>query len=480
MRWFRHLSIFYKFNAIIVGMLLINIVVGFLATQTALELVEAQLEKRGAELAAYVGVLSSNDILLDDRYALYDRINKTRKNTDDVRYIIISDSAGGILAHTFHDGFPQGLQVYVPGTRYGASDTSVKSENSFYQVTKYESNEGRIREIIAPIENGAIGYVRVGLSEKATEQMMDKRMKEVALIIFLVCMIGAGGATYQAFVVIHPLRRLTQAAGQIRHGNFQVHAEVAAQDEVGKLATVFNEMAGSLQYKQEENDRLLEELRTKEMMRAELIRKLFTVQEEERKRISRELHDETGQLLASLLTYIKLLLSKVTDENQKNLLQSARDVAIDALGGLRRIAVELRPPVLDDLGLAAAMNKYMQNFSKQQGTNVHFTVPEGKLELGGEVSLALYRILQESLTNIAKHAEATNVYVSLIVAGRYIKLIIQDDGIGIDTDLDASYRNSHLGIYGMAERAELLGGSFELDSGLGGTTISITLLTHLR
>jgi signal transduction histidine kinase len=224
----------------------------------------------------------------------------------------------------------------------------------------------------------------------------------------------------------------------------------------------------------------VEELRAKEGLRAELIKKMFTVQEEERKRISRELHDETGQLLASLLAYMKLLLSKLTDEHQKQLLQRSRDVAIDALGSLRRIAVELRPPVLDDLGLATAMNRYIQNFSEQQDITIHFSAPEGKFELGNEVSLALYRIFQESLTNIAKHAKATNVYISLILVGEAIKLIIQDDGVGIDTDIVTSYRNNRLGIYGMSERAELLGGSLQLESGSGGTTISVTLPSHLR
>ena len=305
-------------------------------------------------------------------------------------------------------------------------------------------------------------------------------MRDIALLVLAVCLLGAGGATYQAFVIIEPLRRLTRAAEQIRQGNYSVRAENQGRDEVGKLSSVFNEMAGSLETKQAENDRLLEELRSKEMIRTELIKKLFTVQEEERKRISRELHDETGQLLASLLAYMKLLLSKLTDDVQRGLLQSARGVAIDALGGLRRIAVELRPPVLDDLGLPAAMNKYIQNFSQQQGIRVQFALPEAKLELGSEISLALYRILQESLTNIAKHAQAANVYVSLFSDKAEVKLVIQDDGIGLDEELEILYKNNRLGIYGMTERAELLGGSFNLATGSGGTTVYVTLPAFLE
>lgn len=473
MSWLKNFTLFYKLNAIILGMLLINGIVAVLVLQAALALVEDQMEKRGAELGAYVGVLSSNDILLEDRYSLMERINKTRQNTDDVRYIVITDSTGAILAHTFTDGFPQGLSVNIP-------EAAIKAGTGNYHVTKYDSNEGLIREITLPIENGAIGYVRIGLSEKSTLVMLERRMHDIALLVLAVCLLGAGGATYQAFVIVEPLRRLTRAAEEIRQGNYAVRAESQGRDEVGKLSAVFNEMAGSLETKQAENDRLLEELRSKEMIRTELIKKLFTVQEEERKRISRELHDETGQLLASLLAYMKLLLSKLTDDVQRGLLQSARDVAIDALGGLRRIAVELRPPVLDDLGLPAAMNKYMQNFGQQQGIRVHFALPEVKLELGSEISLALYRILQESLTNIAKHAHAANVYVSLISDGAEVKLVIQDDGIGLDEELETLYKNNRLGIYGMTERAELLGGNFNLETGSGGTTVCVTLPAFLE
>jgi signal transduction histidine kinase len=296
--------------------------------------------------------------------------------------------------------------------------------------------------------------------------------------ILLLSVLSAIGATYMAFVIVRPLRGLTQAAEQIGHGNFAVQTVSVSQDEVGKLSVVFNDMAKKLQEKQIENDRLLEELKIKEAMRAELIRKLFVIQEDERKHLSRELHDETGQLLASLLAYMKLLFSKLADEGQKELLQKARDVAIHALGSLRKIAVDLRPPVLDDLGLAAAMSKYSKTFSEQQGINVHITLPEDKAELGSEISLALYRILQESLTNIAKHAAAENVYISLFDSSKHISLIIRDDGVGIDNmdEREAKRQKNNLGIYGMSERAELLGGTMKLESLYGvGTTVYVTL-----
>jgi len=481
MKWFRHLSIYYKFNTIIISMLVLNLVMGAVMIQTASSLIEDQMEKRGAELASYIGVLSSNDILLDDRYALSDRINKTKQNTDDVRYIIVADSLGRILAHTFNDRFPQGLPAMMLLQKHNVATVGLFG-GSKYHVSKYESNEGLIREVVLPIENGDIGYVRIGLSERQTEQILDRRVKDFIVAILLVCALAAAGSTYMAFVMVRPLRCLTQAAEQIGHGNFSVQAEVASQDEVGKLSLVFNDMVKKLQEKQTENDILVEELRLKEALRAELIRKLFIIQEDERKRLSRELHDETGQLLASLLAYMKLLFSKLGDESQKELLLKARDVAIHALGSLRKIAVDLRPPVLDDLGLAAAMNKCIQTFGEEQGINVHIVLPGGKAELGSEISLALYRILQESLTNIAKHADAANVYISLFDSSQHIRMIIRDDGVGIGctNEREAKQRKNNLGIYGMTERAELLGGNMILESVPGeGTTVYVTLPKNL-
>ncbi|SMC80240.1 HAMP domain-containing sensor histidine kinase [Sporomusa malonica] len=478
MKWLRRLSIYFKINGIILVMLLlISLFMGFIMTKTATHLIEDQMEKRGAELASYLGVLSSNDILLDDHYALFDRVNKTKQNTDDVRYIIISDSAGRVLAHTFENSLPKGLPAGVTMQPPVLLSSDTNSAISSYQVTKYNSNEGLIREIVMPIENGAIGYVRVGMSEKGTEQIMNKRMKDFIVLIFLVGVFAAAGATYLAFVIISPLRSLTQAAEQIRRGNFQVYADIPHQDEVGQLSKVFNDMAQSLREKQLENNRLLEDLRTKEVLRAELIKKLFSVQEEERKRLSRELHDETGQLLASLLAYMKLLLSKLVEEEQKQVLFAARNVAMDALGGLRKIAVELRPPVLDDLGLPAAMKRYIQTFSEQQGLAVHFSVLEDNVVIGSEVSLALYRILQESLTNIAKHAQASQVYVTLDVSENQVTMVIKDDGLGIGTrTVQSAYYKNRVGIYGMRERAEMLGGSLSIESGKeGGTTVVVIL-----
>ncbi|WP_232199115.1 HAMP domain-containing sensor histidine kinase [Thermosinus carboxydivorans] len=461
------MSIYYKVNGIIVGMLLlVGLLVWIVIRQATVDLLGQQMEKRGLEVANYIAALSANDILLDNHYALYERISKTQHNTEDVRYVLITDYTGRILAHTFSDGLPRGL-------------ATLRDSGGSSAVIKFDTNEGIIREVMVPIENGDIGFVRVGMSENSTQQLLNKTNRNFFIGIIMMCVIATFLATWLTSLIIRPIRSLADAVAEIQSGNLSARVEAKTGDEVGLLAVAFNQMVAGLKEKEKENNLLLEELRHKEAMRAFLIKKLFTIQEDERKRISRELHDETGQLLASLLAYMKLLLSKLTDQQQKELLQEARDVAVNALEGLRKIAVELRPPVLDDLGVTAAMQKYIQTFSGQQGLKVHFSVPEKQLELDPEVSLALYRILQESLTNIAKHARASNVYVCLSAAGQTVRLVVRDDGLGIDGGLESAGQKNRLGIYGMKERAELLGGSLDIHSENGCGTVVIATLPKI-
>lgn len=474
MGWLRRLQIYHKLNGIIVGMLLLlSLLVGVVMRQSTMQLLGHHLEKRGIEVGNYLAALSANDILLDNHYALYERVNKTAGNTEDIRYILITDYAGRILAHTFPTGLPKGL----PAFRQPDSDAAAASS---FQVMTFDSNEGSIREVMVPIENGDIGYVRVGMSENTTRELLDHRSRDFFVSTLLVCAIASLLATWLALVLLRPIRSLAKAVEEIRGGNLSAQVEQVTEDEVGSLALAFNEMAAGLKQKELENNQLLDQLRDKEAMRTVLINKLFTAQEDERKRISRELHDEAGQSLTSLLAYMKVLLSRLTDPEQRQILQESRDVAMGVLAEVKTMAVELRPPVLDDHGIVAAIEKYVTNFTKQYGIRTHFTAPESRVVLDDQISLALYRIVQEGLTNIAKHAQAAHAEIVLSMQENDIILMVVDDGCGIAPGtLEEARKNNHLGLYGMRERVELLGGKFSLASSAGGTVITIRLKVDL-
>lgn len=464
-----HLGIYSQVNGLIVGLLLLlGMLIWLLVRHSTVDFLGHQMEKRGVDIGKYIAILSANDIVLDNNYALYERISNTRNNTEDVRYILITDSAGNILVHTFTDGLPKKLAAF---------EMEALNAGEAYRINRYESNEGTIHEATVPIENGDIGYVRVGMSDKHMQQFLNHKNTEIFVGILFIALAAAFSATGLTSVIIRPIRRLASAVAEIRKGNLPEHVVAKGNDEVGLLTEAFNEMVVGLKQKQDENEHLLEELRLKEAMRAELISKLFTIQEEERKRIARELHDEAGQSLTSLLAYLKVLASQATDAKQQQVLEKVRNIAIGLLSEMKNMALELRPPVLDDHGIVAAMERHSRNFSAQQAIPVHFSATADKLTVTNDVSLALYRILQESLNNVAKHASASSVDITLTMETNTLILTIADDGIGIAPEiLELSYENKQLGLYGMRERVELLGGTFGILPGnLGGTVITVRL-----
>jgi signal transduction histidine kinase len=458
-----HLSLYYKINILVVGMILAcGLLIGGIMLQTTAQLFENQLDKRGIEIANSIASLSSNDILLDDHFSISERLNKTKSNNEEVRYILVTDSTGHILANTFTNSLPKGL----PPIRLPANPAAPL-------VSGFNSNEGFIREVLFPIENGSIGFVRIGMSENISQLLLKEKLTEIIFTILIVCVLAALGATRLSYMLVQPIRFLSEAAYQIQQGNYNIHTRVPSKDETGKLAAAFNAMVSSLRSKDRENNKLLQEIHTKEALRASLIKKLFTVREDEQRRLSRELHDEIGQSMASLLAYMKVLHAKLVTHEQKALLVEARDVTVAVLEGLRKMAVELRPPALDYLGIMTVLERYTANFSVQYEITVCFEGPKEKISVSNDVALSLYRILQESLTNIIRHAKADQVKVHVTKNPKSICMEICDNGQGFQADfLEVARSNNRLGLFGMQERAEMLGGSFEIRSTVDrGTTI---------
>lgn len=203
----------------------------------------------------------------------------------------------------------------------------------------------------------------------------------------------------------------------------------------------------------------------------QLSTQVLTAQEEERKRIARELHDDTAQALTSVLVRLRLLERSEANEGLRKSLAELRELTGATLGGVRRLAIALRPPLLDDLGLEAALRALVQEFSRRCPVQASFTANRlGRLP--PDVELVLYRIVQEGLSNVAKHAQAASVRVSLTRNGRHLCLLVEDDGCGFDVAATRSSRGSGLGLFGMEERLALVGGSLRLESAPGvGTRI---------
>jgi signal transduction histidine kinase len=225
-------------------------------------------------------------------------------------------------------------------------------------------------------------------------------------------------------------------------------------------------------------ERLVGALTEKEELQSIFLNKIITIQEDERKRISRELHDETSQSLTSIIVGLRVLAEQVQSSEEQEKILEMRDLAVTTLEAVHHMAVELRPVLLDDLGLVAAAKKYIENYTKQYGISMYVDFNNLSRErFSPEVEITLYRILQEALTNIVKHGKAKQVWVSLNKKQDKLILLVDDDGVGFDTEI---VRNSHshtcLGIYGMRERVALVEGKFVIKSALGqGTKIFVEI-----
>ena len=205
-----------------------------------------------------------------------------------------------------------------------------------------------------------------------------------------------------------------------------------------------------------------------ERVSRDAVRRVVEAQELERKRLARELHDETGQALTSILLGLKPL-EEATTGNGREAVAAVRELVVSTLQDVRRLAVELRPSALDDLGLVPAIDRLAQSYGGS-GLTVDVEAQIGDARLPEPVETTLYRIVQEAVTNVAKHAEARHLSITLTRKNGSVVAIIEDDGKGFDPQAAES---DGLGLLGMRERLSLVGGTLRVEAAAGtGTTIA--------
>lgn len=197
------------------------------------------------------------------------------------------------------------------------------------------------------------------------------------------------------------------------------------------------------------------------------LRRVVEAQELERRRLARELHDETGQALTSILLALRPLENALEKEENRAAAAELRELVVATLQDVRRLAVELRPKVLDDFGLVPALERLTESFGEQTGIKVDFESRAGAERLPAEVETAIYRIVQESLTNVVKHAHAQRVSILVTRKAGALAAVVEDDGRGFDP----SERGDGFGLEGMRERVALLDGRLAVESGEAGTTL---------
>lgn len=385
-------------------------------------------------------------VYFQDRAALEEALSGAR-NDKDVAYVVVVDGAGRVLS-AFHRerATAAALARRVPGGG--------------------RSRDRSMYEAMTPIREGdrVLARLHVGISlARLNAQVAEMRMAIGAWSVFILTA-GLIAVAFISNVLTRPLRHVAAGAARIAAGQFGQRVPAGREDEIGQLAASFNEMAANVA----ERDASLRESR--EQLR-ELSKRLLTIQEQERVRIAREVHDELGQAL----TAMKIDLQQIARRNPA-LAEPLVPVAhtIDHIVDLvRRIAGDLRPAILDDLGVSAALEQQLRRLRESSGIRTSLTVSE-EPELDMLTSATIYRITREALANVIRHAGASQVEVTLGTRGGAVVLEVRDDGRGI-THEEISGPHS-LGLLGIRERAELLGGSVAIAGRPGeGTVLTVTL-----
>jgi len=205
--------------------------------------------------------------------------------------------------------------------------------------------------------------------------------------------------------------------------------------------------------------------------------RLMTAQDEERRRIARDLHDDLSQKLAYLAMDIGKLTSKAVEQELKEDLRPLQARAVEVADSVRRISHQLHPSVLDDIGLEAALEQYCDEFAERSGIAAHFTSQNVPNSLPREVASSLYHIFQECLRNVSKHSQARSVFVTLEGANNLLRLSVRDEGVGLAPD--RLERGASIGLVGMKERAHLVNGSVSIQSKIGqGTEVTVEVPVH--
>jgi signal transduction histidine kinase len=351
----------------------------------------------------------------------------------------------------------------------------------------YDSNGMGRLYAYAPLRAGADSSVYIIISIPAKEALAESNRVLLRNLIALV--LGTALALSIAWVgtqffFLRRVNSLVGVAQRLSTGDLSARTDwTAGQGELGQLAHAFDEMAATLERREREQESAQAQIRKQECIRANLLHQLIGAQEDERMRISRELHDETSQGLTALLVGLDTIsIAARTDTSRiDGHVQDLKAIADDMLSNIHRLIADLRPSLLDDIGLVAAIEWYGEQRLKPFGLSFRLLEHTLRERLPQPVETTVFRIVQEGLTNIVRHARASSVTVRLLQDQDDVTIEIRDDGVGFDPQWlempEADGRG--LGLRGMRERAAILGGSLQIESAIGqGTTVRIRFPTY--
>ena len=401
----------------------------------------------------FVGVIAGRFYLSFQR--LGQEIQKLRVGEEGTAYLV--DRTGRLIYHPSSN---------LIGTDFSSREAvkQLQQGDLVGAVTSRENGQPSTVEGYAVVEVTGWGLI-IGEPWAQVVEPAQNALRPVAIVLVVGLVTVAAFVSLGVQAVTDPIQNLVMQTRQVTAGDYDAQVTLSRIKEIRELGTAFNEM--------------VEQIRKYRAGVRQYVADITQSQEEERKRIARELHDDTVQSLIAIGQRIELIKEMLDDPIEtRTRLGELRTMVTGAIASVRQFSRDLRPLTLEDLGLVAAMQYLVNQLAQSEGIDVHFKV-EGTAEgLPADMEVAIYRILQEALNNVKKHADATEVDVLAQFTEKEIGLTVQDNGRGfIVPDSITDFASSGgFGVMGLHERAQLFGGHIVVESQpFEGTTIRMLM-----
>lgn len=411
---------------------------------------------------------ASSWVLADDVAGMAEVLESSHQGSS-LRYALIADPQGQVLAHTDRRRVGQFLSDPVSLAALQAT-----SAPQIWQTDRHTIHSS------APItvDNRIIGWVLLGLDTTPTYAHLNYVSLNGLIYTLVAILAGTAFAWLLARSMLRQLHLLLQGADRLGDNRLDQPVPVINQDEIGRVAQALNNAMGSLRDSQAKVQEEMAERRRAEQDIRYLSRRLMDSSEEERKRIGHDLHDELGQMITGFQFGLQSLSETLPQDPAQagQICGSLVNQAEEMGDTISRIACHLWPATLEHLGLSVALQSHVREFNRRlPELHVNFCTQECPARLPSRLELVCFRIIQEALNNIARHAQAENVEISLQVRDAHLRLMIRDDGQGMAAAVFSGRdrRPRHgIGILGMRERAATTGGRLHIVSAPGeGCTI---------
>lgn len=425
-----------------------------------------ELREKGAKMGKNLALQTEPYLLTDDTFSLYELFNSTLSSDPDVRYIFIELPSGALSYHTFDKGMPAGLK-----------EANKPDSDANQSLLILSSSEGRMLDIATPVFEGKEGTLRLGLSFARHEALVKQYIYYLFLLLGTAAIIALLISHFLARLLTRPIASMNKVTNAVAQGDLSLKVP-QGKDEIGRLGTNFNIMTGKLSLYRDELLQRNRELTTLNEQRSQLLKQVIKAQEEERKRVARELHDDIGPVLSQIAVVLRDIEEQGNEPaNLADRVSRAKKESDHALQSLRETILNLRPAVIDDLGLIPALRWYARERLEKPGVKFSLEVKGIRDRFNPQIEIVLFRVIQEAINNIAKYAGAKEASVSLELKNGNLIGEIRDNGTGFNVgEFLSSNKMTGLGLLGMKERLALVNGTFKVSSKIKeGTTVRLEI-----